>query len=77
MAKSTQSFLTATLDRKEGRNFVLVLADGQELVVPAHYFSTKTHEGDVIHLQFLTDHEAKSERTAMARSLLEEILNGQ
>lgn len=66
----------ATIERKQGRYFVLTFPDGQELTVPVHCFSRKAQPGDTIHLQFLTTEQAKAERTELARSLLEEILNG-
>lgn len=67
----------ATIDRKEGRYYVLSFSDGQSLNVPIHCFSRKARPGDIIHLQFLTDEQAKADRTELARSLLEEILNGE
>ncbi len=76
MKNDTTPFFTATLDRKEGRNAVLIFTDGQELVVPLHYLARQAKEGDIIHLNFMTDHEAKAEKADLARHLLEEILNG-
>lgn len=76
MHKNDQTYFTGTLDRKEGRFFILTFPDGQELTVPIHFFSKNVHEGDIIHLNFMTDKQAKSERTELAKSLLEEILNG-
>lgn len=76
VTKATITDLTAVIDRKEGRTFVLHFTDGQELVVPIHLLSKTARPGDVIHLHLLTDQQARAERTELARSLLEEILNG-
>lgn len=69
--------LTAIIDRKEGRSYILRFTDGQELKVPIFQFSKQARPGDTIHLAFLTEAQAKQERTDLARALLEEILNGQ
>lgn len=69
-------FFSATIDRREGRIFVLVFPDNQELSVPVHFLPRNSKEGDSINLRFLTDKQARSERTELAKSLLEEILNG-
>ncbi len=76
MQQTSPNEFIGTLDRKEGRYAILTFADGQELRVPAHYLSRKSREGDVIHLRFFTDSQAKAERAELAKSLLEEILNG-
>lgn len=76
MKHDSTNDLLATIDRKEGRYFVLTFADGQFLNVPVHYFSKQTRQGDVIHLRFFTDKQAKADRAELAKSLLEEILNG-
>ncbi len=74
--KHTPQDITATVDRKEGRYYLLRFSDGQELRVPVHALHRQTKEGDVVHLQFLADHQAKLEKAELARHLLEEILNG-
>jgi hypothetical protein len=66
----------ATIDRREGRYFVLTFPDGQTLNVPIHLFSRQAREGDVIHLKFFTDQQARADKTELARHLLNEILNG-
>lgn len=76
MKKAASSELIGTIDRKEGRCFVLIFPDGQELVVPIRCFSAQAKEGNLIHLRFLTDQQATADRAELARSLLEEILNG-
>lgn len=68
--------LTATIDRQEGRQYVLIFTDGQELSVPIRCLPRQAKPGKVINLQFLTDEQATAERTELARALLEEILNG-
>lgn len=76
MKKPPNAEFSGTIDRKEDRYFVLAFVDGQELSVPVHYFARNAREGDVIHLRFLTDKQARADRAELARSLLEEILNG-
>lgn len=66
----------ATLERREGRYYVLAFNDGQTLKVPAHAISQRARLGDPIHLRLLTEPQAKADRLELARSLLEEILNG-
>lgn len=68
--------LTAIIEQKEGRSYILRFTDGQELKVPIFHFSKQIKIGDTIHLHFLTDQEAKQEKTKLAQALLEEILNG-
>jgi hypothetical protein len=73
---SESNELLATIDRKEGRSCVLIFPDNQELVIPAHLLSRDAHEGDVVHLRFFNDKQAKADKATLARNLLEEILNG-
>lgn len=68
--------LIATIEQKEGRYFLLRLADGQSLNVPIHSLSKTARVGEIVHLRLLTEVQAKHDKAELARSLLEEILNG-
>lgn len=76
MKQEAVTQLTATIERREGRYFIVRFSDGQELQVPVHAVSRSAKSGDVIHLKLLTPLQAKAEKTELARYLLEEILNG-
>jgi len=76
--------LKAVLDRFEGHKGVLLFDDadllgplaGQELVLPKRLLPPDLNIGDVLVLDFLTDEQSTLEREAIARSVLEDILNG-
>lgn len=68
--------LTASIERREGRQFVLRLTDGQELSVPVHQLARHVALGETVHLKFLTAKQALADRQELARLILEEILNG-
>lgn len=76
--------LRAVLDRFEGHKGVVLFDDtellgplaGQELVLPKRVLPLGIREGDVIVLELLTDEQATQQREAVARTLLEDILNG-
>jgi len=76
--------LRAVLDRFEGHKGVLLFDDaevlgplvGQELVLPKRVLPLGIREGDVVILELLTDEQATQQRETVARSLLEDILNG-
>ena len=68
--------LQVIVERKEGRNIVLKLTDGQELKLPIFNLPNKVSPGQNLILKVLTEHEAATERSELARYLLEEILNG-
>lgn len=76
--------LRATVDRFEGHAGVLLFDDddllgslaGQELVLPIKLLPPGTREGDQIVVDLLSDHQATQAREAVARQVLEDILNG-
>lgn len=78
------SQLQAVLDRFEGHKGVLLFGDsdmlgplaGQELVLPKRLLPLGIREGDVVIVDLLTDAQATQQRETVARSLLEDILNG-
>lgn len=76
-SESPANELTAILVRKEGRQAVLSLVDGQELIVPIHLLPRTTHEGETLYLRIFDEQQAKADKAELARSLLEEILNGE
>jgi hypothetical protein len=69
--------LTATITHKEGRSYILTFSDGQELKIPIFQLPKQVRIGETIHLHLLTSQQAQQEKTELARTLLEEILNGQ
>lgn len=68
--------LTATIERKEGRFYILRLTDQQELKVPIHCLDRQVKAGETIHLQFLTDQQFSATKNELAQQILESILNG-
>ncbi len=76
--------LKAVLDRFEGHKGVLLFDDsdmlgplaGQELVLPKRLLPLGIREGDVVIVDLMTDTQATQRREEVARSLLEDILNG-
>lgn len=68
--------LTATIERKEGRFYILHFSDQQELRVPVHLLSRQVRIGDVVHVSCRTEQEAKANKTELAQQILEQILNG-
>jgi hypothetical protein len=76
MKNEVGSDFTATIERKEGRFYVLHFSDQQELRVPVHMLSRQAHEGDTIHLHCLTEQESRASKTELAQQILEQILNG-
>ena len=72
-----------TVDRIEGHTAVLLFdelelngTDPQSLSVPLKYLPKTVKEGNVLVVEFLEDEEAVKQRDAVARKLLEDILNG-
>ncbi len=76
--------IKAVLDRFEGHKGVLLFDDvdllgplaGQELVLPKRLLPAGLKTGDVVAIELMTDDEATLAREALARSVLEDILNG-
>lgn len=76
--------LRGTLDRLEGHKGVILFDDealgplaGQELVLPARLLPEGIVQGDVLVIELMTDRQATQTREQVARTVLEEILNGQ
>ena len=65
----------ATLDRIEGKQAVLVLENGQELLILKEELGDDLKEGDVYTIQILPEKEATLAKEALARTLLNQILN--
>lgn len=79
MSKKNIEPLTCVLDRFEEYKAVLVFSIGrlkQELILPKRYLPKGVTEGEILHLQFLTDKVAKDKQTKLAREILAEILKG-
>ncbi len=64
---------SATLDRFEGKQAVLVLENGQELNILKEELQDVV-EGEAYVIQIMPDKEATLEREALARTLLNQIL---
>ena len=78
--KFTDNFLTCIIDRFEFHKavlrFELIKNDQQELILAKRYLPRSCKEGDILHLEFLTDKQAKENRKNLAYKILEEILKG-
>ena len=64
----------ATLDRFEGKQAVLLLENGQELLILKDELGS-VKEGEVFSIQIQPDKEATLEKEELARTLLNQILN--
>ncbi|MCA9388461.1 DUF3006 family protein [Candidatus Berkelbacteria bacterium] len=76
--------IKATIDRFEGHKGVILFDDpnlgslaGQELVLPKRLLPLGVGVGDVVVLDFLTDEQSTQQREQIARTVLEDILNGE
>ncbi len=66
--------LLVTVDRFEGEQAVLRLADGQELVVPVAALPTEAHEGSQFQLTLSDSSATEAATRTRARELLSAIL---
>ena len=69
--------IQATIDRIEGGKAVLVLADGQQLIIDKKEFAEEIKEGDIVYLSISLNPEATEAKQAQAKDLLQEILKKQ
>lgn len=79
MSKKNNEPLICILDRFEEYKAVLVFSIGkvkQELVLPRRYLPKSVVEGEILHLEFLTDKVARNKQKKLAREILAEILKG-
>lgn len=65
----------ATIDRREGSQFVLRFADGQEIVWAGDALPAECREGDVVWLTVMVEPTTTNERRALARDILNEIFD--
>lgn len=68
--------LTATLDRFEEDDAVLVLDDGQQLRVNKDYIIGFS-EGDTVTLNFFNDADAQGQREKILKGILNEVITQQ
>lgn len=69
--------LTAVIDRFENGFAVLDFGHGQILTVAKRFLSKSAKEGDALQVELLTDMQATKRRENLARTILQEILNGE
>lgn len=67
-------FLKAAVDRLEGNFAVVKTEDGQELLWPIADLPEGVKEGTAVRLNLSTNQTDEEERTKLAKSLLNEIL---
>ena len=67
-------FLKAAVDRLEGNFAVVKTEDGQELLWPIADLPEGVREGTAVRLNLSTSQTDEEERTKLAKSLLNEIL---
>src|SRR3989344_4300827 len=65
----------ATIDRREGSQFVLRFTDGQEIVWASEALPAECREGDVVWLTVTVASTTTNERRALARDILNEIFD--
>ncbi len=66
--------LRATIDRFEDGKAVLILDDGQKLILDKSKLTEDVKEGDLIFLNLSKSKEATSEQEKLAKNILKEIL---
>lgn len=84
MARTRPLALRGIIDRFEGHRGVILFEEeellgplsGQELVLPTRLLPPGVKQGDALVFEVLTDEQATQERDAVARAVLEDILNG-
>lgn len=64
----------ATIDRFEGKQAIISLENGQELAILREELGT-INEGEEVVVQIMPTAEAALEKAALARTLLNQILN--
>lgn len=69
-----QTYLPGTLDRVERGNAVILLEDGQELLVPKELLQPLPEIGAAVSVKVLPAAEAEQERTELAATLLNQVL---
>jgi len=67
-------FLKAVIDRFEGESAVIKLEDGQEIIWPKNDLPEDAKEGSALRLSVSTSQSDEEERTKLAKTLLNEIL---
>jgi hypothetical protein len=67
-------FLKAVIDRFEGESAVIKLEDGQEIIWPKKDLPEDAKEGSALRLSVSTSQSDEEERTKLAKTLLNEIL---
>ncbi|MFZ5363917.1 MAG: DUF3006 domain-containing protein [Patescibacteria group bacterium] len=67
-------FIKAAIDRFEGDSAVIKTEDGQELLWPKQNLPEDAKEGSAVRLGIFTNQSDEEERTRLAKTLLNEIL---
>ncbi len=67
-------FIKAAIDRLEGDSAVIKTEDGQELLWPKQSLPEDAKEGSAVRLGISTNQSDEEERTRLAKTLLNEIL---
>lgn len=68
------SKLSATIDRLEGEQVVLIFNNGQQLVIPKADLPPGVVEGQVIYFSLSLDQAQTDTQENLAKSILKEIL---
>ena len=67
--------LEAKILAKKGK-IVEIEFEGQKISVPREYLPAESEEGDFVSFHFLSSSKASMQEKQLAKSILEEILNG-
>ena len=66
--------LKATIDRFEEGKAVLILDDGQKIIIDKNELAKGVKEGDILYLTLSRSQEATLEKEKLAKNILKEIL---
>jgi hypothetical protein len=66
--------ISVTVDRFEDNQAVLILDDGQQLIIDKDALNPLVKEGDVIYLNFVLSREQTRKRYKRAKEILKKIL---
>ena len=67
--------LKATIDRFEGDKAVLILADGQKIIVSKVYLPSECKEGDTLQMNFFSGGPRSRSNLVKAKKLLSKLLS--
>ncbi len=67
----------ATIDRFEGEKAILILEDGQKLVVAKESLAPNAKEGDMVDFNFSLNEKARSKKRIKIKKIIKQIFKKQ